>query len=164
MYLIVGLGNPGEKYKNTRHNVGFMLVGKWVSQLGLEWSYQKKFNSEIAKNNKYIFAKPKTFMNDSGTSVAGLLNYFDIDINNCLVVHDDVDLDVGQTKLQFSAGSAGHHGVEDIFEKIGTKKFWRLRIGVGRPENNKFDVKNFVLSNFDGATLDKILTSELPEL
>ncbi len=143
--LIVGLGNPGDKYKNTRHNVGFMLVDNLVEKLNLKWEFDKRFNSEVAANNEYIFAKPQTFMNESGSAVKRLVSYFGINLDALIVIHDDVDLEAGDVKFKKGSGSAGHHGVEDIIEKLDSKDFWRLRVGIGRPQNQSFDVHSFVL-------------------
>lgn len=145
--LLVGLGNPGAQYKNTRHNVGFILVDTLVAKLSLQWKFEKKFNSDIASNSEYIFAKPQTFMNQSGSAVKKLVTYFGTNLNDLIVIHDDVDIEAGDAKFKKGSSSAGHHGVEDIIEKLGTKDFWRLRVGIGRPEDNVCDVHSFVLGN-----------------
>ncbi len=143
--LIVGLGNPGEKYKNTRHNVGFIVVDAFVEKLGLKWAFDKRFNAEVATNNEYIFVKPQTYMNESGTTVKKLVSYFGTDHSDLIIVHDDVDLEASSTRFKKGSGAAGHHGVEDIIKKLGSNDFWRLRVGIGRPANKAFDVHGFVL-------------------
>lgn len=147
MKLIVGLGNPGEKYKNTRHNVGFMLLDALAYEAGISWAFEKKFNSEISKHEDILYAKPQTFMNRSGEAVRKIADYYNIAPENIIIVHDDVDLEEGQTRFRQGSSSAGHHGVDDIIEKLGTQEFWRFRVGVGRPNDTKFDVQDYVLSN-----------------
>lgn len=149
MKLIVGLGNPGDEYKNTRHNVGFIILDALADKLSNgngAWNYEKKLNCEIFKKNGYLLAKPQTFMNASGKAVAKLVNYFDVTLDDLIVVHDDVDMEFGKTRFKKGMGSGGHHGVENIIENLSTKEFWRLRVGIGRPANNKFDIHAYVLS------------------
>lgn len=162
MKLIVGLGNTEEKYRNTRHNAGFILLDNWANALNINWALEKKFNASIAKDSSIIFAKPTTSMNNSGTAVVALVNFFNIDLLNLLVVHDDVDLEFSKNKLNFASGSAGHHGVEDIFAKLKSKDFWRFRIGVGRPSSNSYDVHNYVLSEYDSNQLKLLQDIKLP--
>lgn len=147
MKLIVGLGNPGEKYKNNRHNAGFIALDAFAREHSLIWKNDSKFNAEICNFEDIILVKPQTFMNDSGTCVAALARFYKISLDDLMVVQDDVDLPSGVVKKQFKVGSAGHHGVEDIIEKLGTNAFWRIRIGVGRPESNLFNVEDYVLED-----------------
>ena len=156
MKLIVGLGNPGEKYINTRHNTGFIFVNHLCEVLELSWAFEKKVDAEVAKNAKFILAKPQGFMNNSGVAVAKLLSYFKVPVENLVVVHDDVDLPFGEYRLRQGSGSAGHHGVIDIIEKIGTQDFWRFRIGVGRPSDSKYNVEDYVLKPFAPDEVDFI--------
>ena len=128
MKLIVGLGNPGEKYTNTRHNAGFIFTDHLSDVLGLSWAFEKKLDAEVAKDSKFVLAKPQSSMNNSGTAVAKVLSYFKIPVDNLVVVHDDVDLPFGEYRLKKGSGSAVHHGVIDIMEKRDTQNFWRLRI------------------------------------
>jgi peptidyl-tRNA hydrolase, PTH1 family len=150
MKLIVGLGNPGEKYKNTRHNMGFMKVDDMMADLQdrSQWSFEKKFNAEMVKVKDTIFAKPQTFMNNSGDSVSKLVNFYNINLQDLLVVHDDVDLELGKVKEQFGVGSAGHKGVQSIIDALGSQDFWRMRVGIGRPADNKMDLEDWVLGDF----------------
>ena len=162
--LIVGLGNPGEKYEYTRHNVGFLIADALAKKLNINWTFEKKFNSDIAQNTDYILVKPRTYMNNSGDAVKKISKYFGIDPGNLIVIHDDVDIKALTCKIQLGKGSAGHNGVGDIMEKLDTKNFWRLRIGIGRPVENKFDIKNFVLGKLSPEQLgdvDKIITDIL---
>ncbi|MDC0449200.1 aminoacyl-tRNA hydrolase [bacterium] len=149
MKLIIGLGNPGEKYSKTRHNAGFMVVDFLVADLGLQWKFEKKLNAETARSEDTIFAKPQTFMNSSGEAVSKVVNFYNIDVKeDLLVIHDDVDLEFGVTKKQFARGTAGHKGVEDIVSRLKTQEFYRLRIGVGRSPNPAVDTEDWVLMNF----------------
>jgi len=153
MKIIVGLGNPGKEYKNSRHNAGFILVDKLAEKLDLTWGYEKKFDAEVCKNDNYVLVKPQAFMNDSGSVVSRALHFFKVSLGDLIVVHDDVDLPFGEVKFKKGSGTAGHHGVTDIVEKAGTLNFWRFRVGVGRPENNKFNVHGYVLGDFSGEEL-----------
>ena len=156
MKLIVGLGNPGEKYQKSRHNTGFIVLNRLVEERGLEWENSARFGSEIAEYNDVILVKPQTFMNNSGDAVSKLLNFYKISPDDLIVVHDDVDLNFGTVKKQKGKNPAGHHGVEDIIEKIGTKEFWRIRVGIGKPENKQTPVDVWVLQNFQETELEKI--------
>lgn len=144
-FLIVGLGNPGIKYVKTRHNVGFMFLDHLAYDLGFLFREESKFSAEIASKNGVNFMKPLTFMNNSGDAVSKFLSFYKhTDLNTVLVVHDDVDLNVGDARLKQGGGSAGHHGIEDISQKIGND-FWRLRIGIGRPQEAAFEITDWVL-------------------
>lgn len=164
MKLIVGLGNPGKKYEKSRHNAGFIFVDALLKQVAattkipnVVWKYEKKVKCDVARFNDIILAKPQTFMNRSGEAILLLLNYYKCGINDLIVAHDDIDLKEKQVKFKRNVGSGGHNGVKDIIAKIGTKDFFRLRFGVGRPAGNNTSsedatkavkvVKNFVLSN-----------------
>lgn len=151
MILIVGLGNPGEKYKDTRHNVGFMVVDHLLKKLtSVEksvWEENKKFNSLIAKvEGDIIFAKPVSYMNASGGVVAKLMNFYKIDPLGLYLIHDDVDLPLGKIKISIDRGSAGHKGVESIMEVLGSKNFVRIRVGVGK--DRRISTDKFVLKPF----------------
>ena len=148
MKLLVGLGNPGEKYKLTRHNVGFMVLDRLINNLSIK-DWDKKFDScfkKIISNEKHIIIlKPLTFMNLSGSAVQKAQNFYNIDINNVIIIHDDIDLELGRIKLKNGGGDSGHNGLKSITKIIGSE-FIRIRIGVGRPE--KIDVSAYVLNNF----------------
>ena len=144
MKLIVGLGNPDGKYKNTYHNTGFNAVDFFASKNGLSFS-TKKCKAEIAKGDGFIIAKPQTYMNLSGDSVYELKKYFKISLSDILIVFDDIDLPKGKIRFRL-AGSAGtHNGLRDIVNKVGITP--RLRLGIGRDSN--MDLKDYVLSNVD---------------
>lgn len=149
--LIVGLGNPGDQYKNTRHNIGFMILDELAKELNFSFKehkgceYQKlKFDDDF----RLHFLKPMEYMNLSGNLVAVISNLYKIPVNNILVVHDEIDFVFGKLKLKFGGGHAGHNGLKSIIEKLGSNEFYRLRFGVGRPENPQVEISDFVLGNF----------------
>lgn len=162
MILIVGLGNPGQKYENTRHNLGFMVLDKLAKEmLPLEktkWQMDQKANALILKvSPEIVLIKPQTFMNASGFSVKSLIAQLLItNYSSLWLVHDDVDLPLGKLKIRFGGASAGHHGVESIMEKLGTDKFLRFRLGIGKPIRGAEvrgcrgakDVEDYVLEEF----------------
>ena len=150
MLLLVGLGNPGSNYTNTRHNIGFKIIDAINAHFKL--SKQKpKFKGLLTTGNideKKIYAiKPLTFMNNSGTAIKELVDYFKIDAKDVFVFHDDKDIDFGKIKAKFRGSSAGHNGIESIDKFIG-KDYSRVRIGIGKPKDN-MEVSDFVLQNFD---------------
>lgn len=149
-YLIAGLGNPGREYRNTRHNIGFLLVDKIAASLELDFSRTQAkalVTDGIYQNNKIILVKPQTYMNRSGFAVHSLLNFYKVASENLLVAYDDVDLPFGAIRLRPSGGSAGHKGVQSIIEQLGSDQFPRLRLGVGRPPGSK-RAANYVLKPF----------------
>ena len=150
MLLLVGLGNPGSNYTNTRHNIGFKIIDAINAHFKL--SKQKpKFKGLLTTGNideKKIYAiKPLTFMNNSGTAIKELIDYFKIDAKDVFVFHDDMDIDFGKIKAKFGGSSAGHNGIDSIDKFIG-KDYSRVRIGIGKPKTN-IEVADFVLQNFD---------------
>lgn len=150
MMLIIGLGNPGKEYQYTRHNIGFIAIEKIAGQHNSSFSTKKKFNCEIAEstNNgqKLIFIKPITYMNLSGKSVISVKTYYNIPLEKIFVIHDDIDLEIGRIKFKTGGGNGGHNGLKSIDGIIGNN-YHRIRIGVGRPQNNQ-DVADYVLNNF----------------
>jgi peptidyl-tRNA hydrolase, PTH1 family len=148
MRLIVGLGNPGKNYEKNRHNTGFMMVDQLAEKNGLKWRTNGKCKALTAGSPDFLLVKPQTFMNLSGESVSCLLNYYKVKGEDLLVIHDDVDLALGKVKKQFGGGSAGHKGIENIILRLGTPEFWRIRVGVGRPEEKDFEIEDWVLSDF----------------
>ena len=135
MKVIVGLGNPGEEYQNTRHNLGFWVVDQLVEEAGWRWHTLKKHQAleSMPLKGKVLYVKPQTFMNESGKAVSAVKKEYGFKLENLLVVHDDLDLAPGDWKLQLGRGSAGHNGVKSIIEELETQDFWRLRVGVGKP-------------------------------
>ena len=148
--VIVGLGNPGSKYTETRHNAGFWFIEEVARAYSATFRTDKKFHGEVAKvsiEGKEIWLlKPDTFMNLSGRAVQSLLSFYRITAEQLLVAHDEIDLDPGTAKLKTGGGHGGHNGLRDIINQLGTKDFHRLRIGVGHP-GNKDQVVDFVLHN-----------------
>jgi len=136
-YLVVGLGNPGERYRHNRHNIGFHCVERLARDHGIELS-KKRFKAVWGQGRidgqSVIVAMPQTFMNDSGQAVAPLSRWFKITPEHIMVVYDDLDLPTGRVRLRPGGSSGGHHGIESIIEALGTRDFTRLRIGIGRPE------------------------------
>ncbi len=167
MKIIVGLGNPGEKYNNTRHNAGFLAIDYLIGDLKLEiGQLQNNFKSQILEfeinDEKIVLVKPQTFMNESGTAVKAICDFYKIDAKeNLLIIHDDSDLPLGIIKTTGSSSSAGHNGVADIIEKLGSQDFHRIRIGVeSRASRNDIPTEAFVLQNFSGEEI-KILNEEV---
>lgn len=158
MKLIVGLGNPEEKYARTRHNLGFELLDDYRRKHDLgDWNLDKKFKAEIIKaSNDLILARPQTYMNNSGMAVAALKNYFKLEPQDILVVYDELDLPLGKMKIRLGGAAAGHHGVESIITSLNTDQFARLRLGIGTLESKSsehggqsFNAEHFVVSEFD---------------
>lgn len=144
--LIVGLANPGKTYAATRHNAGAWFVEQLLAQGNDQFRVETRFHSLFAQANiagqKYFLSIPTTYMNHSGQAVQALSQYYKVPAESILVAHDELDLPVGQIKLKFDGGDGGHNGLKDIFNHLGTRKFYRLRIGIGRP---KADVVDYVL-------------------
>ena len=163
MQIIVGLGNPGEKYIKTKHNTGFIVLDNILRLCNLEWRGEPKFDSYLAENKELVLCKPQTFMNNSGDAVSKLVNFHKLNLGNLITVHDDVDLDFGVIKFGRKMGSAGHKGVENIIDKLGSSDFWRIRVGIGRPIDTRFDVEKYVLSDFTSEELEKIKNISIEE-
>ena len=158
-YLIAGLGNPGREYKDTRHNIGFMVADRLAAELGIRVGrLQQKalVGNGVYLGSKVIIAKPVTYMNLSGQAVTSLLRYYGIEQENFLVVHDDLDLPFGVLRLRPGGGSAGQKGMQSIIEQAGTQEFARLRCGIGRPPG-QMEAAAYVLQPF--STQDQ---AELP--
>ena len=146
--LFVGLGNPGPEYEDTRHNAGFWWIDALADTLGVRLAYDKAWQGQVARTTMQGQAvwllKPQTFMNLSGRSVAALTRFFKITPQEILVVHDELDIMAGQVKLKRAGGHAGHNGLRDIHDQLGTDDYWRLRLGIGHP-GVKAEVVNWVL-------------------
>ena len=146
--LIVGLGNPGAKYERTRHNAGYWWVDAIAAARRAAWSKETKFSGWVAKvregDRDITLLKPATYMNESGRSVAAMVRFFRIEPADMLVVHDELDLPPGAVKLKKGGGTGGHNGLNDISDALGTKDFWRLRIGIGHPGHRDL-VSDYVL-------------------
>src|ERR1700674_5959083 len=146
--LIVGLGNPGREYRETRHNAGFWWVDAIAGRKKAHWSKDSKFSGWTCKveegGHEFRLLKPNTYMNESGRSVAAFLRFFRVEPGAMLVVHDELDLPPGTVKLKKGGGTGGHNGLEDIVAALDAKDFWRLRIGIGHP-GHKDLVVDYVL-------------------
>lgn len=179
MKLIVGLGNPGQQYEGTRHNVGFLALDALVQEKEFcsnganLFSYDKKFNADVcqvsSKGEKLFFIRPHTFMNLSGQSVGEIAQYLKADIKEIIIFHDDIDLPVGEVQIKLSGGSAGHKGVQNIIDTLGSNNFVRVRIGIqpigGGPQvmkklGGQIETKDFVLAKFDDREL-KVIQSAI---
>lgn len=155
MKIIIGLGNPGKKYENTRHNIGFEIIEK----IQTKWYFpsfvnEKKFQAEISKEKELVLVKPQTFMNASGEAIRSILDFYKLTPEDIIVIHDDLDIALGEFKIATDSRSAGHNGIQDIIEKLETQKFLRLRIGIGKNEN--MPSENYVLQQFTQEEKKKI--------
>lgn len=153
MILMVGLGNPGKKYEKTRHNIGFRIVEEFAKESGFpDFQPSKKFKALISERSlgkeRIILVKPQIFMNNSGKAVRGIVKFYKIKPESLRVVHDDIDLPLGKIKIGQGQGSAGHKGVQSIINELGTKDFWRVRIGICPKKGKPKAVEKFVLQNF----------------
>lgn len=155
--LIIGLGNPGAKYRNTRHNAGFMAVDQLAAALRANWRLEKKFASELTEVNfadcRILLAKPQTFMNLSGGAVVQLVRFFRIELSKILIVVDDADLPMGTLRLRPGGSAGGHHGLESIEQHVGSREFARLKLGIARPASGQRDIAGHVLGCFEGSEL-----------
>lgn len=178
MYLIVGLGNPEDKYDGTRHNLGFEVMdhlahklGSSSQGLGSSWEREDKFKSEILRANytlstkpySLILVKPQTYMNLSGLAVSSLAKFYKISPENIIVIHDDLDLVLGKIKVRLGGGAAGHHGVESVIKSLGTDKFLRIRLGIGNTagflgehKRVSFEAEKFVMEPFSAKEKSKV--------
>lgn len=149
--LIVGLGNPGPEYEKTRHNAGFLFLDLLAEKLGGEWLYESKFDGLVAscsiQSSQILLLKPLSFMNRSGVPVGKMAKYYKIAPEEILVVHDELDFQVGIVKFKFDGGHAGHNGIRDIINHLNSNAFYRIRIGIGRPLYGGA-IASYVLSNF----------------
>jgi len=156
MYLIVGLGNPGDKFTHTRHNLGFEVVDELRRKLDLpQFTKEDKFKAEVSKNGEIVLVKPQTFMNLSGMAVGPIAQYFKIPVEKIIIIHDELDLPVGHIKLRIGGSDAGHHGVESVIKMLGDEKFIRVRLGIstwhaisGEHKHASFQAEKFVTEAF----------------
>jgi peptidyl-tRNA hydrolase, PTH1 family len=163
VFLIVGLGNPGAEYVQTRHNAGFLLVEKLAAKWKCDWANERKFEARIAKSERngkrVLLCEPQTFMNLSGETVGALKDFYQLPLKQILVAVDDADLPFGEIRLRASGSSGGHHGLESIEQHLAAREFARLRIGIGRADGAR-EITNYVLGKFDPAEnglLEKVL-------
>ena len=152
-FLLVGLGNPGREYANTRHNFGFMLIDRIAVRLnarGMKVQSKAIVTTAAHEDHKLILAKPQTFMNLSGQSVQGLVHFYKIPLTNFMVLSDDLDIPFGTIRIRAAGGPGGQRGMSSIIEKLGTKDFPRLRLGIGRPPG-RMEPADYVLQSFPKA-------------
>lgn len=158
MKLVVGLGNPGKVYENTRHNIGFLIIDKYLKYKKCEFAWTKKFNGVYCQcklfNENIIFLKPQSFMNLSGEVVKKFVDYFKIDINDILIISDDLDLNIGNFKLKNRGSSGGHNGLKDIEHNLQTSEYKRLKIGISN--NKNIETKDYVLGKFSTEEKNKL--------
>lgn len=150
MILVVGLGNPGKQYTQTKHNVGFLVIDELGKRVGIEVSkdkFQSLCGEGFLQDNKLLLIKPQTYMNRSGDAVLSASNFYKIDPENIIVVHDEMDISLGRIIIRPGGGSAGNNGIKSIISNLGTKDFIRVRMGIGKP-STKEDGANHVLSGF----------------
>ncbi len=165
MKFLIGLGNPGQKYEKTLHNVGFLLLDLIAQEAGVRWQASKPFQAMMGEGtfagHRVVLVKPQTFMNRSGSSVAAVCRYYRVAAADLFVVHDDIDVAWGKVKLRaaVASGHGGHNGIRDILQHWGESAFNRIKVGVGRPGNVHMDVVDWVLSE-----LTTEQTSQLEEL
>ena len=153
MKLVVGLGNPGKEYERTRHNIGFMIIDNYLGNV----KYKEKFNGlyyEVNKEDKVIFIKPLTYMNNSGECVSRFAKYYGIDNKDILVIQDDLDMEIGTYKFKINSTSGGHNGIKSIISHLGNNDFFRLKVGIKTIK--KEDTIDFVLGKFSKEEINKI--------
>ncbi|GAB7146366.1 aminoacyl-tRNA hydrolase [Mycobacterium riyadhense] len=159
--LVVGLGNPGDYYARTRHNLGFVVADLLAARLGAKFKAHKRSGAEVVTGRlagrSIVLAKPRCYMNESGRQVGPLAKFYSIAPADIIVVHDELDLDFGRVRLKFGGGEGGHNGVRSVAAALGTKDFQRVRIGIGRPPGRK-DPAVFVLENFSAAERAEVPT------
>lgn len=164
LYLIVGLGNPGSKYEETRHNAGFLVVERLARRWRADWSLEKKFNARLARVERPIgrvlLCQPQTFMNSSGEAVGAVKEFYRVAVARLLVVVDDADLPLGHLRLRPGGSPGGHHGLESIEQHLGSRQYARLRVGIGRQDGAR-EITGHVLGRFgstEAALVDKVIT------
>ena len=157
MFLVVGLGNPGAKYLLNRHNIGFMALDRYFESAGGRPTWKEERKALVARAkitgqggtaHDVIFVKPQTFMNLSGESVRALMDFYKIDLDHILIVHDELDIPYGAIRVQRNRGAGGHNGLKSLNEQLGSQDYTRLKLGVGKPPDKRWDIANWVLSNF----------------
>ncbi|WP_067140358.1 aminoacyl-tRNA hydrolase [Oceanivirga salmonicida] len=150
MKLIVGLGNPGTNYKNTRHNIGFIFLDNYLEKLNLINYTKKGFKSEYIKKDEVFFQKPLTYMNNSGQAISELANYYKIKPNNIYVIYDDMDMEIGKIRIRDQGSSGGHNGIKSILSHVGND-FIRIKIGIGKKKNDTIEhvLGSFSLDEFE---------------
>lgn len=154
MKLIVGLGNPGKEYENTRHNIGFMVIDNYLKNEKFKTKFNGMYLKKVINNEEVIFLKPLSYMNLSGEVVKKYVDYFKINLNDLLIISDDLDMPCFKIKLKYKGSSGGHNGLKNIIQNINTEEFKRLKIGISN--NLNVDTKSYVLSKFNQEELEKL--------
>lgn len=158
MKLIIGLGNPGKEYDNTRHNIGYMVIDNYVNENVNNSNWKSKFNSKyidtIINGEKVLLIKPETYMNLSGNAVREFKSFYKINNEDILVIQDDLDLPVGKYRIKTNSSDGGHNGIKSIISNLGTNAFSRLKVGISHNEN--IETKDYVLGNFSKNELEEI--------
>jgi PTH1 family peptidyl-tRNA hydrolase len=167
MKIIVGLGNPGKEYENTRHNAGFMMVSRLAEDL--QFSLDKKLEAEVAKSGGLILVKPQTYMNESGRVVRKIMDFYKLSLNDLVIVHDDLDIELGEWKIQKGVGPKIHNGVNSVEQYMGSKDFLRVRLGVDnrKKEMTSLSGADYVLARFgkeEGEIMGKVILDVIKEL
>lgn len=162
-WLVVGLGNPGARYANTRHNVGFMAAEAFVESHDSFAAWRERFDGLVSSCRvgaaRCVVLRPQTFMNVSGKSVMAAARFHKVPTSQLVVLHDELDFDFGRVAVKTGGGHGGHNGLRDIMGRLGTPDFLRVRMGIGRPKHGRSDVSNWVLSEFDDSD-----AAELPDM
>jgi len=171
VHLIVGLGNPGAEYENTRHNAGFLVLERLATRYRCGWSHERKMQSRLAKvvvmGRNVWLSQPQTFMNLSGDAVGRLVDYYQVGTEQLMIVVDDADLPLGQLRLRPSGSSGGHHGLESIENRLGSRIYARQKIGIGRVSSGEREIRNYVLGKFatdEKRVLDQVLDRAADQL
>lgn len=156
MKLIVGLGNPGKEYEITRHNAGFMAIDEYAKKNNLEFKSKLDglYSEKIINGEKVIFLKPQNYINLSGDVIYKYINYYKIDIADILIIHDDMNLDVGSYKIRYKGGSAGHNGLKNIEANLHTQEYKRIKVGISK--NKNIDMVDYVIGKMGNEDLNKI--------
>ena len=159
MILVIGLGNPGREYENTRHNIGFLTLDKLAASADIlieKKKHQALLGQGFISGKKVLLAKPQTYMNLSGRAVLEITNYYANQIEDLLVIHDDLDLPFGQLRFKQGGGTGGHNGLKSIEACLNSREFDRLKLGIGRPKHEKIEVKDHVLQQFSSAEKEEL--------
>lgn len=152
MKLIVGLGNPGKEYDNTRHNVGYHVLDSYLGNVLWKEKFNAYYCEKIINSQKVIFVKPLTYMNLSGDAVVRFVDYFNISLDEILVIHDDMDLEIGAFKLKKNSSAGGHNGIKSIISRLSSQDFSRLKIGISHDKS--YDTKDYVLGKFSKSEVE----------
>jgi PTH1 family peptidyl-tRNA hydrolase len=165
--LVVGLGNPGKEYAKNRHNAGFMLLDRIAVTEGVKFDEDKYMLSWLSATPAYLLAKALTYVNNTGEAVSRIVEKDDISRENIWVIQDDTEFPLGEVRIKFGGDSGGHNGIKSIDQKLGTNGYWRIRIGIGRPENTNYDLADYVLADFPAseiATLSSVIDQTVAHL